>query len=118
MSGTLRLSIDPAGVRITDAIRAAAEAAPCLVLGQAALVDLAAELGGMEAAAAYLLSLAEELDRPIGVNLEQGDGSRTMFVAPRTWRVTRLQGWVAGHHGELEEAFGEVASVRAEGGAN
>ena len=45
MSGTLRLSIDPAGVRITDAIRAAAEAAPCLVLGQAALVDLAAELG-------------------------------------------------------------------------
>ena len=114
MSGTLRLSIDPASVRITDAIRGAAHVAPCLVLGQAALVDLVAELGGMEAAAAYLLTIAEELDRPIGVNVEQGNGLQTMFVAPRTWPVTRLQGWVAGHHGELESEFGEVASVRAE----
>ena len=116
MSNTLRVTVDPATVRPSTAIRGAAQAAPCLVLGQGALVDLAAELGGMEAAAAFLLEVAESVGRPIGVNLQQGDGSQTMFVAPRTWSVTRLQGWVAGHHGELESEFGEIAGLRTERG--
>ncbi len=112
---TARLLVDPAAVPMTAAIRAAAEAAPCLVLGQGALVDLAAELGGMEAAAGFLLTIAEELDTPIGVNVAMdADRSSTTFLAPGHWATERLSGWVAGHHVELEAEFGEVARAGSE----
>ena len=114
MSGTARMLVDPDVVPMAAAIRTAAHAAPMLVIQQGALVELAGELGGMEPATAYLLSLAEELDKPIGVNLETGtDTSSTTFLAPGHWAPARLQGWVAGQHEELTAEFGEVASVRA-----
>ena len=86
MSTTARMLVDPPTVSIAAAIRTAAHAAPCLVIGQCALVDLAEELDGMEAAAAFLLTIAEELDRPLGVNVQTSeDRSSTSFIAPRHW---------------------------------
>ncbi len=115
MSTTARMMIDPDAVPISAAIRTAAQAAPMLVIQQGALVDLAEELGGMDAAAAFLVDLAENLNTPIGVNLATGaDTSSTTFLAPRDWTPERLQGWVVTRHAELVEQFGEVASVRAE----
>ena len=117
MSATARVMLDPEAVSISAAIRTAAQAAPMLVIQQRALVDLAEELGGMDAAAGFLLTIAEELDKPIAVNLETGaDRSTTTFIAPRHWGEQRLAGWVAARHEELTEQFGDIASVRAERG--
>jgi hypothetical protein len=103
------------------AIRAAAEVAPLLALTGRALVDLGEGLGGVDAATLWLLELAEATGKPVGVNFATGDDtSSTAFVAPRTWTEQRLQGWIAGHHAELEDAFGEVTQIRefpAPGGA-
>ncbi len=48
------------------------------------------------------------------MNLERGDGSHTVFVAPRFWSEERLAGWIGGHHAELEDAFGAVARAGTE----
>ena len=107
MSRTLNLQIDPAAVSLAAAIRQAACVAPLLVIKQRAFADLAAELGGFEAAVGELLSVAESANRPIAVNMPTGqDMSSTVF----------LQGWVAGHHQELAAEFGEVTRVGADPG--
>ena len=118
MSGTLRLSVDPEAVPIVTAIREAAHAAPALlVLTGRAAGDLADQLGSVDAAVRFLVDLATEIGRPIGLNAETGEGrSQTMFVAPKGWSEQRLAGWVAGRHAELESEFGDIAGVRAEGG--
>jgi hypothetical protein len=115
VSGHLSITADPARVSMAGAIRRMAGAAPLLVITGRALLDLAAELGGMDAAALFLLELVESVNRPVGLNFATGDDtSSTAFVAPRGWTQERLQGWIAGHHAELTDAF-EVSRVRAEG---
>ena len=112
MSGTLNLRVDPAAVQMSRAIRVAAQASPLLVITGRAFGDLAAELGGAEAAVGELLSVAESVNRPIAVNMPTGaDASSTVFVSPRGWTEERLQGWVAGRHQELEREFGQVTRL-------
>ena len=112
MGATARVMIDPETVSVAVAIRTAAEAVPMLVIQQRALVDLAAELGGMDGAVGFLVDLAGEIGRPLAVNVETGaDTSSTAFLAPRSWNAERLQGWVATRHGELEAEFGAVTRV-------
>ena len=111
MSKGLHLTVDPSRVSMAAAIRQAARAAPLLVVKAAALRDLVHELGGHEAAAEHLLTIAEEIGRPVGANLERGDGSQTVFVAPRSWSQERLQGWIGGHHEEIEDAFGPAVAM-------
>ena len=109
MSRTMRITADASKVSMAASIRATASAAPLFMLTVRALGDLAAELGSMDAAAAYLLDVAEANTKPIGVNLPGKDGaSKTAFIAPRTWTDERLQGWIGGHGAELEAEFGEV----------
>jgi len=89
-----------------------ASVAPLFLIGVRALGDLAAELGSMDAAASFLLEIAEANNRPIAVNVETGpDTSSTAFLAPRSWTPERLQGWAAGHHAELEAEFGQIMRV-------
>ena len=110
--GTLTITVDPRATGLAASIRAAAEVSPLLCLSTRAFGDLAAELGGYSAAAAYLLELAEEIGHPIAVNLVTvDDESSTVFVAPKNWTEERLAGWAAGHHQELEAAFGPVSHV-------
>ena len=112
MTRTLRVTADASTVSMARAIRAASRAAPLFVLSTRALGELADELGGMDAAIGELRAIAEANGRPLGVNLETGpDTSKTAFLAPRGWADERLQGWIAGHHRELEAEFGEVARV-------
>ena len=114
MSTTARMLVDPTAVSMAATIRTAAHAAPCLVIQQHALVDRATELGGMEAAAGFLLTITEELDKPIGVNVAiDADRSSTTFLAPGHWAPERLSGWVAGHHVELEAQFGASVPSRS-----
>ena len=115
MSHPLHLTVDADAHFMVAAIRQTARAAPLMVITQRALVELAAELGGYEAATDSLLQVAEDLNRPVGVNLERGDGSHTVFIAPRAWTEEQLAGWVGGHHAELEGAFGAVARARTDG---
>ena len=118
MSNTLRVTVDSETVPITMAIREAAHAAPALLVltGQVA-GDLADQLGSVDAAVRFLVDLATEIGRPIGLNAETDEGrSQTMFVAPKSWSEQRLAGWVAARHQELESEFGAIAGVRAEGG--
>jgi len=112
MSRSLRVTIDPRSVSPAASIRVAAAAAPLLVIGGRALADLAAELGGMDAAGAFLLEVAEAIGHPIGLNLPTGATSlSTAFIAPRSWSRERVAGWVGGHHAELEAALGTVSHV-------
>jgi hypothetical protein len=108
----LRVQVDPRRFSMLAAIRTAASGVPLLVVTGRALADLAEELGGYDPAVRELLAIAESVGRPIGVNVATGrDTSRTAFIAPQSWSEERLHGWIAGHHAELEDAFGGVARV-------
>ena len=97
-------------------LRGAARMSPLLCVTGRALLDLAAELGGVDAAAAFLLAVAEEVGRPVAANVPTGpDTSSTAFVSPPGWTGERLAGWVAGHHAELAAEFGEVVRVGCAG---
>jgi hypothetical protein len=101
------------GASMTAAIMAlAGSSAPLAVLTTAALRHLVHELGSHERAVRFLVWTAERTAKPIGVNVENGDGrSRTVFLAPRTWSRERLRGWIAGHHELLGAEFGEIERI-------
>ena len=92
----------------------ARDGGPLVVVSHRAWGDLSAELGGDDAAVRYLLKVAGNTGRPICVNLPAPDGSTTVFVAPRGWTDERLRGWAAGHHAELERAFGDATPIPLE----
>ena len=114
---TARILTDPAAVRPSRALAAVARAAaydgdPPVVVTHRAYADLVAELGSDDAAVRYLAKVAGNTGRPIAVNIPTGpDTSTTVFVSPKGWSRERLAGWAAGHHEELEAAFGP-ATVR------
>ena len=117
MSGTLNPRVDPAAVQMSRAIRVAAQASPLLVITGRAFGDLAAELGGFEAAVGELLAVAEANNRPMAVNMPTSeDTSSTVFIAPRSWPPERLSGWIAARHEELGAEFGAVTRVGVESG--
>lgn len=112
MSARLHVTVDPDAVSPSKAIAAAARSAPLLVLTHRAFSDLAAELGGDDEAVRHISRVATNTGRPIGTNLLTGPKtSSTLFIPPKGWTSERLTGWVAGHHAELEDAFG-AASIR------
>ena len=111
MSRAMRVTIDPRTVSPSETIRASAGLAPLTMISGRMLLDLSDELDGYQPACRFLLGVAEDLGRPVGVNVPTPDGSRSMFLAPRSWSRERLAGWVAGHHQDLEAAFGPVTPV-------
>ena len=111
MSRTVRVAVD-AGAGVARSIAAAARLAPPLVLTHRSLNDLAAELGGYDQAAPYLLRTAPNAGKPIGVNAPTGpDSSRTWFIPPKGWTQEKAAGWIAAHHAELECAFGDATPL-------
>jgi hypothetical protein len=114
MSRSMRVTVDSDAVKPSEAIRTAAGLAPLFVLTGRALVDLERELGSWDAAGRFLLDLATELGRPLGINWPTPTGSRSMFLAPRSWSQDKLRGWVAGHRDELERAFGAATPLDME----
>ena len=117
MSRTARVTVDAGAVSVARSLATLARASardggPLVCVTGRAWADLADELGGDEAAVRYLLKVATNTGRPICVNLSTGtETSTTLFVAPKDWTEERLRGWAAGHHEELEAAFGP-ATVR------
>ncbi len=110
---TARVAFDPAAVSPSRALAAVARTAPLVVVTHRAWADLCAELGDGDAAVRHLARVASRTNKPIAVNLPRGeDDSTTVFVPPREWSEERLRGWVAGHHEDLEAAFGPVAGIR------
>lgn len=115
------LTIDAARVSPSRALARLARAAatsggPLVVITGRAYAELVAELGGPEAAARHLFRVATNTGRPIAVNLPTGpDTSTTVFISPRGWSDERLRGWGAGHHAELEAAFGPATVIGGEG---
>ena len=113
MSTSLKIQVDPRTRSIAGAIRQAARLAPLLVVSGRAFGDLVGELGSVDAAGRYLCTLAEEIGHPIGVNgPTSAASSSTAFISPRSWSRERVAGWAAGHHQELEDAFGDVTHAR------
>ena len=114
---TATVTVDADRVSVARSLAALARASardggPLVCLTARSYADLAAELGDDEAAVRHLLRVATNTGRPIAVNLPTGpETSTTLFVAPKGWTDERLRGWAAGHHAELEAAFGP-ATVR------
>ena len=113
MTGTMRLAVDTDAIPAATAVREAAQAAPALlVLTGQMLGDLAGQLGSADAAVRFLVDLAGEIDRPLGVNVGTGqDTLSTVFISPRGWTDQRLQGWISGHHAELAAGFGDIVRM-------
>ena len=118
MTRRMTVQVDTDAISAATAVREAATAAPgLLVLTGRMMADLAGQLGSMDAGVRFLVDLAGEIDRPLGVNVETGSGtSSTVLISPRSLSPERLQGWVAAKHEQLAEQFGEIAGVRPEGG--
>jgi hypothetical protein len=114
MTHTLRITVDSDCVSPARSIATAARLSPLLVLTHRALADLEAELGSYEAAYRHLARVAERAGKPLGVNFPTAEGSWTCFLAPKGWSEERLAGWVAGHHDEIEAAFGPATPLDME----
>ena len=112
---TMTWTIDAARIAPSASLRVAARSAPLLILTGRALGELVAELGGYEAAGRYLITVATNVGRPIGVNFPTGpDSSCSIFVPPKGWGEERLAGWVAGRHREIETTLGPATPLRWE----
>jgi len=114
------LTIDAERVSPSRSIAALARAAahsggPLVCVTGRAYGELVGELGSDEAAARHLARVATNSGHPICVNFETGaDTATTVFISPKGWSEDRLAGWAAGHHQELERAFGPASVVRME----
>ena len=114
MSRSLTVTTSPSTVSTSKAIAAAARMAPLLILTARAFNDLAHELGSDKAAMRHLLRVSEDVNKPIGCNFPTPDGSRTAFIAPRTWSQERLRGWVGAKHLDIADAFGPATPLPLE----
>ena len=111
---SLRVTIDASWVSPSETIRQSAHLVPLTVISGRMRIDLADELGGQEAAGRFLMEVAEDIGRPVAVNVPTPTGSRSMFLAPRSWSSERLAGWVAGHHEAVEDMFGPAVPLPLE----
>jgi len=111
MSRSVRVTVDASRVSPSETIRRSAGLAPLTMVRGRMLIELADELGGYEEVGRFLYGIAEDLGRPIGVNVPTPAGSRSMFLAPKGWSQARLVGWVAVRHQEVETAFGPATMV-------
>jgi len=115
MTNMMCVTIDAARASPSKVIRESAGLAPLTIASGRMLIELADELGGQEAAGAFLYDIAEQTGRPVGVNLLAPDGgSRSVFLAPPGWSQERLAGWVAGHREDIEAAFGPAVPLSLE----
>jgi hypothetical protein len=113
---TATVRVDAERVSIARSLAALARMAardngPLVCVTGRAFLDLADELGGDEAAARHLARVATNSGRPILVNFETPDGSRTIVVGPKGWTDQKTAGWIAARHGELEAAFGPATPI-------
>jgi hypothetical protein len=84
-----------------------------LAFGPGIYRELRQELHSIDAICRWATDLATRLERPVLINVPDRDGtSHTLTLAPSTWSSERLQGYIAGRHEELEEAYGPIARVR------
>jgi len=122
---TATVTIDAERVSPARSLAALARAAahsggPLVCVTGRMFTELERELGGPEGVARRLCRVATTTGRPICVNLPTGpERSTTVFVSPRGWSVSRLAGWAARKHDELEAAFGpaRVAARWTTGGS-
>jgi hypothetical protein len=85
---------------------------PLLVVKHWAYRQFGRDFGGDRRARQEQEGLANDVGRPIGLNLEKKDGgSATVFLSPEGWSQERLQGWLGGYHQELERELDSVARV-------
>jgi len=107
MSKTLHVTVPKMTAEI---FRQLATVAPMPFLKNNALVDLCEELGA-ENVPLFLADLANEIQSPIGMNVDLSSGSRTSFIPPQGWTAERLTGWIATRKDFLEQEFGDIASM-------
>jgi len=73
----------------------------------AVLHGLVEELGGLEGMLAWLVTVADQAQRPIGLHL----AGTTTILSPPGWAQQRVEGWVAAQAGGLEASFGGVRAL-------
>jgi hypothetical protein len=110
---TGRLTLQCAEGTTAGALRVALQAAhaPTVVLTAASLAQLEREFRGHKRMVRFLVDLATECGRPIGMHAAHASGGRTVFIPPRHWTPERLAGWIAGRHTDLAAQFGPIAGL-------
>ncbi len=112
---TARVTIDSATVSPSRTFARLARAGDALVCVTVRMFgDLARELGSYDRATRFLAKVATDIGRPVAVNFEAPDGSRTIVLAPHDWTQERTAGWVAARHDALERQFGPATPIRLE----
>ncbi len=110
-----RFAVDPSIISPSKALARLAGAGDVLVCVTGRMFDdIARELGSYDRAARHLVRVATNAGRPIAVNFETPDGSRTVIIGPRGWSEEKTAGWVAARHDALERQFGPARPVRME----
>lgn len=110
MSRSMTVTTSPGTISTSKAIAAAARMAPLLILTARAFNDL----GSDAAAVRHLLRVSEKVNKPIGCNFPTPEGSRTAFIAPRSWTQERLRGWIGAGHLDIADAFGPATPMPLE----
>jgi hypothetical protein len=105
MSNAMKVTWDQMTTEIFSSLM---DVAPQVGLGYNAVRDLKVELGSEEAVLRYLASEATKHQKPVYLNVPEGSGSRTLFIAPEGWSDDRLKGWVATAVPGLESMIGPV----------
>jgi len=103
------------GAKPSDAFAELAAGMPVLtVLGYGVYRDLLAEIGSAEGVMRWAMALASRTDRPVLFNLPDGPKrSITVAIPPPHWPQERPEGYLAGRHEEIEDAYGPITQVQA-----
>jgi hypothetical protein len=96
---------------LKEAIVAAMEASPLVVLTHLALSDPGSECGNPESTIRWLLSEVNRLGKPVGINSPSKDGSQTIFLPPSGWTPERVNEYVPTAYPAMGSVFGPVSKM-------
>ena len=103
----LKIISDSGEQKATEVVRMSMSLQTDVVLGQNMVVDLQAELRDMRQVLLFLLDLAAQHDKPIGIHFD-APKSQTVFVSPPGWSSEKLEGYVAAKRDSITSAFGDI----------
>ena len=105
----LKIIYDSGEQKATEAVRTSMTLQTDVVVGQNMVVDLQAELRDMQQVLLFLLDLAAQHNKPVGIHFDSPN-PLTVFVGPPAWSPEKLEGYVAAKRDSITSAFGHITT--------